>query len=134
VPPRAPGPTKRRRPLWIAPAASNTRPVRLPQMRMPAPRLFGSIIPTLELVGGVLVLLGLSTRWIGLLFITQFLVITFDVKLPRPAPGGGWDSARIDLMLLAAAVMLVLAGPEGGAQRVATQQASSNGPSLSRRA
>ena len=82
----------------------------LGQIGVPAPQLFGWFIPTLELVGGILVLLGLGVRWIGLLFIVEFLVVTFYVKLPRPAPGGGWDSARIDLMLVAAAVMLVLAG------------------------
>ena len=83
----------------------------LPQLGIPAPELFGWLIPLLELVGGILVLLGLGVRWVGLLFIIEFLVITFYVKLPRAAPLGGWDSARIDLMMLAAAVMLVLAGP-----------------------
>jgi len=83
----------------------------LPQMGVPAPELFGWFIPTQELVGGLLILLGLGVRWVGLLFIVEFLVTTFYVKLPRPAPVGGFDNARIDLMLLAAAVMLVLAGP-----------------------
>jgi putative oxidoreductase len=83
----------------------------LPQLGVPAPELFGWFIPILELVGGILVLLGLGVRWVGLLFIIEFLVITFYVKLPRAAPMGGWDSARIDLMMLAAAVLLVLAGP-----------------------
>jgi putative oxidoreductase len=82
----------------------------LPQLGVPAPELFGWLVPLLELVGGTLVLLGLGVRWLGLLFIIEFLVTAFYVKLPRPAPLGGWDSARIDLMMLAAAVMLVLAG------------------------
>jgi putative oxidoreductase len=82
----------------------------LPQLGLPAPELLGWFIPLLELVGGILVLLGLGVRWLGLVFIIEFLVTTFYIKLPRPAPLGGWDSMRIDLMLLAAAVMLVLAG------------------------
>src|SRR5215207_10898111 len=83
----------------------------LPNMGIPMPELFGPFIPTLELVGGALVVLGLFTRWVAALFVVEFLVTTFVVKLPRPAPFGGWDSARIDLMMLAAAVMLVLVGP-----------------------
>jgi putative oxidoreductase len=83
----------------------------LPQLGLPAPELFGWFVPILELVGGILVLLGLGVRWLGLLFIIEFLVTTFYVKLPRPPPVGGWDSTRIDLMMLAAAAMLVLAGP-----------------------
>jgi uncharacterized membrane protein YphA (DoxX/SURF4 family) len=80
-----------------------------PQLGLPM--LFGWFIPFLEVVGGVLVLIGLGVRWLGPLFIIEFLVTTFYVKLPRPAPSGGWDSMRVDLMMLAAAVMLVLAGP-----------------------
>src|SRR5919204_1799477 len=83
----------------------------LPQLGLPAPQLIGWLVPILELVGGLLVLLGLGVRWIGLWFIIEFVVTAFYIKLPRPAPLGGWDSARIDLMMLAAAVMLVLAGP-----------------------
>ncbi len=82
----------------------------LPQLGLPAPELLGWLIPIMEVIGGVLILLGLGVRWLGLYFVLQFLVITFYVKLPRPAPLGGWDSMRIDLMMLAAAVMLVLAG------------------------
>jgi len=82
----------------------------LPQLGFPAPELLGWLIPIMEVIGGVLVLLGLGVRWLGLYFILQFLVTTFYVKLPRSAPFGGWDSMRIDLMMLAAAVMLVLAG------------------------
>ncbi|MBA2447487.1 MAG: hypothetical protein H0V51_05620 [Chloroflexi bacterium] len=37
----------------------------------------------------------------------EFLVTTFIIKLPRM----GWDPAQIDLMMLAGALMLLLAGP-----------------------
>ncbi len=82
----------------------------LGNLGIPLPELFAVVIPTLELVGGILVLLGLFVRWVGILLMIEFLVTTFYVKLPRPAPLGGFDSARIDMMLLAGAVMLILAG------------------------
>jgi putative oxidoreductase len=79
----------------------------LTQAGIPLPQLFGVLIPTLELVGGILVLLGFGARWVALLYVCEFLTTTFIVKLPRQ----GWDNSRIDMMMLAAALMLVLAGP-----------------------
>jgi putative oxidoreductase len=76
------------------------------QLGVPAPELLGPFVVFLELIGGILVLVGLGARWLGLLFVVEFLVTTFVVKLPRM----GWDPTRIDLMMLAAALMLVLAG------------------------
>jgi len=81
------------------------------QFGFPVPQLFGPFVPCLELIGGLLILFGLGARWVALLFICEFAINAFVLKAPRPAPFGGWDSMRIDLMMLAAAVMLVLAGP-----------------------
>jgi uncharacterized membrane protein YphA (DoxX/SURF4 family) len=78
----------------------------LTQIGMPLPGVMGLVIPTMELVGGLLVLLGLGVRWLALYFICEFIVTTFVVKLPRQ----GWDNSRIDMMMLAASVMLLLAG------------------------
>jgi putative oxidoreductase len=78
---------------------------------IPAPQLWGIFIPLLEGIGGALVLLGFGARWVAVLFVAEFLVTTFALKTPRQPPFGGWDSMRIDLMLLAASVMLVLVGP-----------------------
>jgi putative oxidoreductase len=80
-------------------------------MGIPMPEFFGAFIPILELIGGILVLFGLAARWVAILFAIEFLVVLVVVKLPRPAPFGGFDSARIDFMMLAAAVMLLLVGP-----------------------
>jgi putative oxidoreductase len=79
----------------------------LGNLGIPLPGLMGPFIVALELLGGLLVLIGLGTRWLGILFVIEFLVTTFVVKLPR----AGWDASRIDLMMLAGALMLVLAGP-----------------------
>jgi putative oxidoreductase len=76
----------------------------------PVPQLFGPFVPCLELIGGLLILLGLGARWVAILFICEFAINAFVLKVPRQPPFGGWDSMRIDLMMLAAAIMLVLAG------------------------
>jgi putative oxidoreductase len=77
---------------------------------IPLPQLWGIFIPLLELLGGALVLIGLGARWVAALFIVEFAVTTFLLKVPRQPPFGGWDSLRIDLMLLSTSVMLVLCG------------------------
>jgi putative oxidoreductase len=79
----------------------------LTNIGFPAPGALAPFIATLELVGGLLLLIGLGTRWLAILFVIEFLVTTFVVKLPRM----GWDPSRIDVMMLAAAVLMLLAGP-----------------------
>ena len=62
-------------------------------------------------MGGILLLTGLGARWVALLFVCEFAVNVFILKIPRQPPFGGWDSMRIDLMMLATAIALVLVGP-----------------------
>ena len=81
------------------------------QLGIPMADFWGIFIPLLELIGGALIIVGLGTRWVAILFVIEYFVTSFLLKVPRPAPFGGWDSMRIDLMLLAAAIMLVLVGP-----------------------
>lgn len=78
---------------------------------IPAPGLAVPFLGVLELVGGILLLVGLFGRWLGLLYGIEFLVAFFYVKLPMT----GWDASRIDLMLLAGAILIFLAGPGKGA-------------------
>jgi len=78
---------------------------------LPVPEFWGVFIPLLELVGGALILIGLGARWVAMLFVIEFLVTSVVLKVPRQPPFGGWDSMRIDLMLLAASVAVVLVGP-----------------------
>lgn len=77
------------------------------KMGFPAPSLVGPFITGLELIGGLLLLIGLAGRWMGLLYAIQFLVATAYVKLPS----GGFGAARLDLMLLVGGLLLFLAGP-----------------------
>jgi putative oxidoreductase len=74
--------------------------------RIPFPTVAAAYITTLELVGGVLLLIGLGARWLGLLYIGEFLVVSFYVLVPTR----GWMDARLPIMLLAGALMLFLCG------------------------
>jgi putative oxidoreductase len=78
---------------------------------IPLAPFWGVFIPLLELIGGALIIAGLATRWVAVLFVIEYFVTSFLLKVPRPAPFGGWDSMRIDLMLFTAAIALVLVGP-----------------------
>ena len=62
--------------------------------RIPFPTVAAAYITTLELVGGVLLLIGLGARWLGLLYIGEFLVVSFYVLVPRR----GWMDARLPIM------------------------------------
>jgi len=85
------------------------------QLGIPLPQVMGPVIATGELVGGILLIVGFGTRAVGVWFVCEFLVTAFYVKLAR---GAGWDAARLDLMLLAGSVMLII----GGAGRLAVQE------------
>ena len=73
---------------------------------LPMPAAFAVTAATFELVGGIALLLGLFTRWFGLYFICEFLITFFYVKLRLT----GFVDGRIDLMMLAGAILLFLAG------------------------
>jgi putative oxidoreductase len=73
---------------------------------IPAPGVMGPFVATLELVGGVLLIVGLATRWISLLFVIEMLVTTLWVQMPTR----GWNASDLDRALLASSLLLVLAG------------------------
>jgi putative oxidoreductase len=77
------------------------------RMAIPAPAITGPFIAYLELIGGAALLVGLFSRWLGLVFALEFVVATFYVKFAGP----GWNAGRLDLMLLAAGILLFVAGP-----------------------
>ena len=76
------------------------------QMSIPLPGVTGPFIAALELVGGALLVLGLATRWVGLLFALEFVVATFWVALPR----AGVTRSGLEIMLLAGGLLLFLNG------------------------
>jgi putative oxidoreductase len=72
-----------------------------------APGVLAPLLMTFEVVGGILLILGLGTRFVGAVMIVQFLVAGLLVSLPSQ---GGWNAARIDFLLLACGAMFLLAG------------------------
>jgi putative oxidoreductase len=85
----------------------------LTSLGVPAPGVFAFLVTALEVGGGLLLILGLGTRWVSLLFAIQMLVTTLLVKLPNAgfiAPQGGGSGAELDLLLLAAALILLTQG------------------------
>ena len=82
------------------------------KISIPFPGVMAPFIATLELVGGILLIIGLFTRVVSALFALEMLVTTVWVKL---ALGAGWNASDLDRMLLVAAILMVLAGPGAAA-------------------
>jgi uncharacterized membrane protein YphA (DoxX/SURF4 family) len=76
------------------------------KLSIPLPGLMAPFIAVLELVGGILLVLGVATRWGGLLFALEMIVTTFWVQIP----GHGWGASDLDRSLLAGGILLFLAG------------------------
>ena len=73
---------------------------------IPAPGVMAPFVASLEVVGGVLLIVGLGTRWIGLLFAIEMLVTALWVQIPAR----GWNASDLDRALLASSLLLVLSG------------------------
>ena len=86
----------------IGPVAANFE-----KIPIPLPWVSAAFIVTLELVGGALLIVGLGTRWLGLVFALEHIVTTFWVQFRVR----GWPNGRLELMLLASGILLFLAGP-----------------------
>ena len=82
------------------------------KISIPFPGVMAPFIATLELVGGILLIIGLFTRVVSALFALEMLVTTVWVKL---ALGAGWSASDLDRMLLGAGILMVLAGPGAAA-------------------
>ncbi len=77
------------------------------KLGIPAPGVMAPFVATLELAGGILLILGLATRWIGLLLALEMIVTGFWIQVPAR----GWNASELDRSLLAAGLALFLAGP-----------------------
>ncbi|HUF92079.1 MAG TPA: DoxX family protein [Candidatus Limnocylindria bacterium] len=75
-------------------------------MGIPLSGLVGPAVAIFEVVGGAALLAGLFGRWLGLLVALQFAVISFAIK----GPGTPFSEWYLDLLLLAAGILLFLAG------------------------
>jgi putative oxidoreductase len=77
----------------------------------PMTAFWGTFITLLEGIGGAMLILGLGARWVAVLFTIEYFGTGLWIKTHSAPPFGGWDSMRIDLMLLATAFAIVVAGP-----------------------
>ncbi len=81
---------------------------------VPLAGFFAVFIALLETVGGMLYIVGLGVRYVGVLSVIEMLVTTLRVKsavgfvAPAGRPGVG---AELDLLLLVGALVLVILGP-----------------------
>lgn len=86
----------------------------LGQMGVPLPGLMGFVVTFVELLGGILLIVGLLSRLAALLLTIDLAVAILLVKVsigliaPSDAPGVG---AELDLALIAGFLVILLAGP-----------------------
>ncbi len=80
------------------------------KMGMFLPQLTGPFVGLLELIGGGALVIGVLTRYLGVIFAIQFVIATYaKVALMHT----GWGAARIDILLVV--IGLFLASNGGGA-------------------
>jgi uncharacterized membrane protein YphA (DoxX/SURF4 family) len=65
------------------------------------------LVIAFEIVGGLLLIVGAFSRFVGAAMIVQFLVAGLVVSLPSQM---GWNAARTDFLMLASGAMCLLAG------------------------
>jgi putative oxidoreductase len=80
----------------------------------PVPVVFAAVVVALEVIGGLLLIVGLGTRWVSALYMVEMLVTTLLVKMPNvgfiAAQGKPGVGAQLDLLLLAGAFILLTHG------------------------
>jgi putative oxidoreductase len=84
-------------------------------LRFPAPGILAWIPIIMEPLGGVLLIAGLATRWVGLYYVVEMAITGLWVKAARGTPfivasGKPGVGFELDLLLLAGALALVLLG------------------------
>jgi putative oxidoreductase len=80
----------------------------------PVPVVFAAVVVALEVIGGLLLIVGLGTRWVSALYMVEMLVTTLLVKMPNvgfiAAQGKPGDGADLDLLLLSGAFIMLTLG------------------------
>ena len=74
---------------------------------IPLPSVMAPALMTFEVVGGLLLIVGAFSRYLGALMIVQFLVAGFLVSWPSQ---GGWMMARMDFIMAATGALFLLSG------------------------
>jgi putative oxidoreductase len=85
----------------------------LGQMGVPLPTLMGYVVTFVEVVGGVLLIVGLLSRLAALLLtidlVVAILLVKVNVGFLSPPQGGA--GAELELALIAGFLVILLAGP-----------------------
>ena len=85
----------------------------LGQMGVPLPTLMGYVVTFVEVVGGVLLIVGLLSRLAALVLtidlVVAVLLVKVNVGFLSPPQGGA--GAELDLALIAGFLVILLAGP-----------------------
>jgi putative oxidoreductase len=82
-------------------------------MGIPLATVMGPFVALLELVGGIMLVLGVGTRWVSILFAIEMAVAVLKVHLP-----GGFFLPRgyeFALMMCAASCAIAMEGPGAAA-------------------
>jgi putative oxidoreductase len=77
---------------------------------IPLAEISAPFIATLELVGGVLLVLGFFTRYLGLLYTVEFIVAAWVKYAMVPPPAGGYIGSRLDTLIVVVAFLLATQG------------------------
>jgi putative oxidoreductase len=72
---------------------------------IPAAPLMAPLVMTFEVVGGLLLIVGAFSRFVGAAMIVQFLVAGLLVSLPSQM---GWNAARLDFLLASCGALFLL--------------------------
>lgn len=77
------------------------------QVGIPLPQVLGPFVSILELVGGLALIAGLFTRYLGVLIAIQFVVATY---VQWVVLGKGYPGAEFELLILAVSLLLATNG------------------------
>ncbi|MBN1560434.1 DoxX family protein [candidate division KSB1 bacterium] len=86
---------------------------RFTEIGLPAPEFLGPLVASFEVVCGVLVLLGLCTRYASIPLVIIMLVAIVSTKIPILPADGFWSmahAARTDWSMLLGSLYLLLTG------------------------
>jgi uncharacterized membrane protein YphA (DoxX/SURF4 family) len=86
---------------------------RFARIGIPAPQIMASFVGGVEIVFGVLVLVGLFTRFAAIPLLIDIVVALFTTKLPFLEMHGLWGAlheARTDLSMLLGLIFLLIVG------------------------
>jgi putative oxidoreductase len=86
----------------------------LTQLGVPLPGLMAWVVTLVELVGGILLIVGLFSRLVALLLTIEFIVAILTVKIHVgliAPPNSAYPGAELDLALIAGFLVVLLTGP-----------------------